>query len=291
MEDKMVRALAKEIGVRAIICDTTQLAREAAQRHGTSPTATYALAEVLTAASLMGALLKVKQRVALKFEGNGPVGKILAESDSYGRIRGFVANPVIDAPESKGVRETAAALGNVGLLTVVKDVQLKELPESVVPLGGQAIDTELTLYLTQSEQIPSLVVINVRLDDAGNVALASGLLLQNMPDHSIDALRQLSERLQELPPLATMLESGKSLEAILAELFGDAAYTVLEHRDLRFQCNCSRQRTEMALVAMGKEELENLLAEQGEATVDCQYCRRQYHFSREDLEDLLVELA
>lgn len=157
MEDYLVRALAREAGVRVIVSANTGLALEATDRHGTLPTATIALAHGLTGAALMGALLKVRQRIAMKFEGSGPLQKILVESDNNGRLRGYVSQPMIDLPDL-GPEQIAAALGDTGLLTVVKDTGMPELSESTVPLGSGNIAAELTFSSTnQSKSHPSLI--------------------------------------------------------------------------------------------------------------------------------------
>lgn len=291
MEDYLVRVLAKEAGVRGIACVTTDLTNEVIKRQQASPAAAGLLAETLTGAALMGALLKIQHRVALKFEGNGPAGRVLVESDAYGKIRGYVKNPHVNIAVDEPRFNTAVTLGTAGLLTVVKDLKLKELAESIVPLGGSPIDTELTLFLTQSEQIPSIVTMGFWRDEDDNIAISGGLLLQALPPYDPETMLQLTHRLEELPPIAAMLHSGKTPEAILADVFSDHEYVELEKRSLQFHCDCSRERTERALLAMGKEELEALINTQGEAEVNCQYCQESYYFSRGALEELLVELV
>lgn len=291
MGDYLVRAIAKKAGIRALVAQTTELTQEATRRHQTLPAATYLLSEALNGAVLFGALLKIQQRVALKFEGNGPAGKLLVESDAYGKVRGYISNPKVDAATAVTPAITAEALGRAGLLTVVKDLRLKDLAESLVPLGGTPLDTELTRFLIQSEQIPSLVSTGTKLDENGRIIKSGGLLLQAMPDHDPDVLSLLINRLEEMPPFEAMLVDGRSPEKILADLFGDIEYEQIETRRLQFHCGCSRERTESALIAMGRHELENILETQGEVTVDCHFCHESYLFTREDLEDLLVEMV
>ena len=290
MADYMIRVIAKEAGVRGLACFTTELAQEAAQRHETKPAATVALAEGLTSAALLGALLKVQQRIALKFEGNGPLKKILAESNAYGKIRGYVANPDVDLPLQQGELDVAEALGNVGLLTVVKDLKLKELAESVVPIAGESLEHELTYYLTQSEQIPSFVNMGVVTNDDGDIELAGGLLIQALPPYQEEIVDQLQDRMEELPPLADLLRAGETPESVLEKLFADIEYDILEKRDLIFHCGCSRERTEKALISLGINELTYLLEEEGGAEVNCHFCHEHYVFTPEDLEGLIAEL-
>jgi molecular chaperone Hsp33 len=286
MADNLVRTIAKEAGVRALLAVTTGLAAEAAGRHQTAPTATAALARALTGAALLGATLKVQQRVALKFEGSGPLWKVVTEADAYGRVRGYVARPETDLPARLDGHDVAAALG-AGVLTVVKDLRIRELYESSVPLLSGEIDADLTYYLSQSEQIPSLVTVGVELDESGRVAHAGGLLLQAIPPYEETHIRQLVERLAEMPPVVSLLAAGQTPGEILDNLFGEVAYTVLEERSLTFYCNCSWERTRRALLLLGREEIEEMLVSEGQAELTCHFCHHKYHFSRADLEEIL----
>lgn len=290
MEDYLLRLLAKNEGVRGFVCLTTNLVNEGNRRHETLPTAAAALGRALTGAVLMGALLKVGQSVALKFEGNGPLQKIIVESDSHGLVRGYVYNPLVNLPLTAQGHDLAGALGAAGLLTVVKDVHLRDLIRSVTPLTTSMIDGDLAAYLEQSEQVASVVQVGSLVDGAGQTAVAGGVLLQAMPSQSGEAIEALRERLQELPPIEAMLSSGQTPEQVTALLFGEMAYTVLEKRPLTFKCTCSRERSEKALLSLGRAELESLLAE-GEAIIDCHFCHERYLFDRDDLEILLNEMA
>lgn len=290
MTDYLIRVISKEAGVRGLACVSTELVQEAAQRHQTEPTAAAALAQGLTGGALMGALLKVRQRVAIKFEGNGPLKKILVESDSYGKLRGYVGEPGVDLPLKQGQHDVVGALGDVGLLTVVKDLRLKELAEGVVPLAGEALDDELTFYLTQSEQIPSFVDLGVYANGQGEIEIAGGLLIQAMPPYEDEIVYRLQDRLQEMPPLAELFHAGETPETVLARLFDGIEYDVLEKRDLVFKCGCSRERSEKALIMLGQDELEYLLENEGQAVVDCHFCHEQYIFTQDDLEGLIAEL-
>lgn len=290
MTDYLIRVIAKEAGVRGLACFTTELAQEAAQRHETKPTATVALAEGLTGVSLLGALLKVRQRVAMKFEGSGPIQKIMAESNAYGKVRGYVGNPDVELPMQNGEQNVPGALGNVGLLTVVKDLRLKELAESVVPLAAEPLADELTNYLSQSEQIPSFVNMGVVTNGDGEIEMSGGLLIQALPPYQDGIVARLQDRMEEMPPLADLFRAGETPESVLEKLFDGIEYEVLEKRDLLFQCGCSRERTEKALISLGIAELEHLLEHDGGAEVDCHFCHEHYIFSREDLEGLIAEL-
>lgn len=292
MKDYLVKIMAKEAGVRAFAVITTETADEARRRHETTPTATYVLAKALTASALMGALLKVQQRVALKFEGTGPLQKTITESDSYGNVRGYVANPDVDLPKLEdGSFDLVAAIGQAGLLTVVRDLKLKQLYEGVVHLEKSDIDADLTYYMNQSEQIPTHIETAVLLNEAGEVTVAGGILIQELPSkEGANAVAQVQEKLQELPPLAQLLQDGKTPEDLLALAFADIAYEELEKRPIQFKCTCSRERTEQALLAIGADELRDLIHNVGEAAIECHFCHEQYYFDKDELTWLLEEI-
>lgn len=292
MADYLVRIIAKEVGVRAFACVTTGLVQEAAQRHQTSLVAGVALGRTLTGAALLGALLKVKQRVALKYEGNGPLQKVLAEADSYGRVRGYVNVSAVDLPLVNEQVDLEAAIGRAGLLTVVKDLRLKEMVESVTTLVASDFSQDLQVYFDQSEQIATAVQVGEVLDETGQLVAAGGLLIQELPAQGqAGAVAALQERLQELPPVADLLAEGQSPEAVLALVFAGMPYEVLEQRPLRFACDCSWDRTRQALATLGAAEIAHLLETEGEAVVHCHYCHEAYHFNQFELDVLLTELS
>jgi molecular chaperone Hsp33 len=290
VSDYLIRVLGKEAGVRGIACVTTGLVSEAARRHGTSPAATGALGYGLTAAALLGSLLKVQQRVALKVAGKGPLKKMITESDSYGNVRGYVNVPNIPAASAIQPDVVAETIGRRGTLTVVKDLRLKNLYESTVPIQTGYLDADLTYYLNQSEQTPSVVEIGVKVDANGQVEAAGGLLLQTLPGEETTTLEGLSERLDDLPPLGEVLADGRTPQDILATIFRDVDFEWLEERSLKFTCGCSRERSRQALSLLDLEELSGLI-EEGEAIVDCHFCHEQYVFKRDDLEALMAEIV
>jgi molecular chaperone Hsp33 len=289
-DDYVLRVIAKEAGVRGLFCTTAVLVQELATRHQTTPTATAALGRGLTGAALLGALLKVRQRIALKFEGDGPLRKMIVESDAYGKIRGYVHEPYVALPMSLSTADpygVGRALG-VGRLTVVKDLQLRDLYESIVPLATGQIDDDLELYLNQSEQIPTAVQVGTLLQEHGRVQTAGGLLLQNLAGYQQTAINQLAERALDMPPVVTQLAEGRTPADIAAELFGslDISYEILETRPLIFKCGCSRERSTQALVSLGVTTIEELIVE-GEAIVDCHFCHERYSFTPQDLHEIL----
>lgn len=290
MSDIMVRVIARDAGVRSLACVTTETVRESVRRHAAYPVAAAMLGYGLTAGALLGGLLKVQERVALKVEGDGPLRKMVIESDAYGHVRGYVAVPDAPSPENLDRTSVSAALGRQGLLTVVKDLRVRDLYRSVVSLEGTELAREVENYLNRSEQIPSLVEIGVAMDENREVLAAGGVLFQSLPGSGPGALAPFAARLASQPPLETQLAQGATPDHILARLFGDTPYDVLEHRLVSFHCTCSWERSRQALKMLEREDLLTLLAE-GEATVDCHFCYARYRFSRDDLEAILHEVT
>lgn len=289
MNDHLIRVISDEANVRAMACLTTATVGEACSRHRTSPTASVALGRALTGGVLLGALLKGRQRVALKFEGGGPLGKIVVEADPMCLVHGYVGNPQADLPLRDGRFDVAGALGHAGLLTVTKDLQLKSPYQGVVNLVSSEIAEDIAYYLTESEQTPSAMGLTTIPDDQGGIAVAGGFLIQSLPPANDAALETLTARIAAMPPLARLLFDGASPKDILDRIFGDIPYEILGHQDVAFHCGCSRDRIEQALITLGVDEIRSL-AERGEDTViTCEFCREPYAFTPEDLRRLADE--
>ncbi|MFZ0549067.1 MAG: Hsp33 family molecular chaperone HslO [Candidatus Promineifilaceae bacterium] len=291
MNDYLIRVMAREAGVRAFACLTTNLVAEACERHETPFTASIALGEALTGGVLFGTLLKVGQRVAVRLAGNQTHRKIVVEAGNNGKVRGYASLPERDILTVFPDIVDPLFIELDGQLTVVKDLQLRNLYESVVPLTGEGIVADLNNYLNQSEQIPSAVEMSVILsekeEDAGRIITAGGLLVQALPPYEADTVRRLADRIQEMPPVEVMLNSGQTPEDILAYLFEDISYEVLEHMPLSYTCSCSRDRSRKALLSLGQEELIQLLETEGQAIVDCHFCHERYHFDSEELSEII----
>jgi molecular chaperone Hsp33 len=286
MADYLVRSLGDKTNIIGLACITTGLAREASQLHGTSPTASAALGRALTGALLMGALLKRGQRIALKFEGNGPLKRIVVEADNEGIARGFVAVPEADLPSKNGKLDVSGLLGNEGTLTVAKDLGLKEPYRGIVKLHTGEIAEDIAYYFLESEQIPSAVGLGVFVEPEGTVSAAGGFLIQTIPPVEDGLVDRIIKNIQEIPFLTHMIREGKTPEDMLARIFSDIPYHVPGKRELSFRCTCSKERVEKALIALGSDELQKFIAEHEETDVTCEYCRTSYRFVRKELEDL-----
>jgi len=289
VEDYIVRIIAKEAGIRALASVSTGVASEGARRHQTTPTASAALACGLTGGILFGSLLKVNQRVAIKMAGDGPLQKMVVEANNYGKVRGYVANPTVELPLISGQPDVAAAIGHNGLMTVAKDLGVKDIHEGIVSIENGLVDKELAHYMKKSEQTDTLIEIGSVSADDGSLAAVGGLLVQALPGERAPVMAILAERINDLPPIAEFLRHDGTPEEMLAELFCDIEYEILEKHSIQFQCNCSWGRSEKALLSLGRTELESLMAE-GETIIDCHFCHEQYIFSEEAIETILDKL-
>lgn len=289
MNDYLVRIVTKAGNVRGIACVTTELVNHACRQHGTNPTASDALGRVLTCGAMMGALVKDKQRVALKFEGNGPLKKILVEANNHGEVRGYVSVPEVDLLPRNGKPDVASAIGKAGFLTVTRDLRLKEPYKGIIQLYTSEIAEDLALYLTESEQVPSAVGVGVLVAPDKTVAVAGGFLIQSLPPADKALIEQLVHQIEQMPPLTELLVQGKTPEDLFASMFTGIPYDVLETQPLVFRCSCNKHRIEHALIALGIEDLTQLIQEGG-ASVFCEFCRTPYHFSREELEQILERI-
>jgi len=288
VNDYLARSITRDGHIRGLACQSRDLVEHACRRHGTYPTACAALGRALTGGALMGALLKTRERVALKFEGNGPLKKVLVEADSNGTVRGYVRVPEVHLRPREDKLDVAGAVGRSGLLTVVKDLRMKEPYTGVVPLYSGEIAEDLAYYLTESEQIPSAVGLGVFVEPEG-VASAGGFLVQSFPGAREDEVESVIEKIQNNPSITELLRSGNTPEDILAGIFQDLDFDIIERRPLAFRCNCSRERVERALISLGPSEISTIIEEQGDAEVTCEFCRQAYSFSREELEQLVEE--
>ena len=280
MTDHIARAMAAKGKIRAIACVTTKLANDISFLQGASPAVTVALGRAISGAALMGSILKQGQRLAIKFEGNGPMQKLIAEADWNGALRATVAVPEAMA------ESIPALLGKAGFLTVTKDLGLKEPYSGTVQLASSEIGEDLAYYLTDSEQIPSAVGVAVSLTPDGQVAAAGGFLIQSLPPSDEAAVDQIMKTISTLPSLTTLLKDGTTPQQLLDILLEGVEHHPLESTDLFFRCGCSREKVERALLSLGKAELERVIEEQGEASVTCEFCKQQYRFERSELETL-----
>lgn len=273
--------------ILGLACVTTDLVDQAARLHGTSPTASAALGRALTGGALMALLLKQDQSLALKFEGDGPIQKIVVEADRTGSVRGLVGNPAADMPPRAGKLDVSGVVGKSGFLTVVKDLGGKENYQGIVSLRSGEIAQDLAYYFAESEQIPSAIGLGVFVEKDCSISAAGGFLIQSFPPADEDLIETLMARLEEMPPVTQILREGGTPESLLETIFTGIPCQQLETGALNLACSCSQRRLERVIISLGQQEIETLIAEHGDIDITCEFCRTTYHFGKEVLEDIL----
>ena len=288
MKDYLIRATAANGQVRAFGVRSRELTETAKNAHDTSPVATAALGRLMSAAVMMGADLKGENDLlTLRMEGDGPMGGLLATADSHGNVKGYAFHPeVLLPPNAKGKLDVGGALG-AGMLSVVKDIGLKEPYVGQTNLVSGEIAEDLTYYYATSEQIPCSIALGVLMNKDNTVRQAGGFMIQLLPGASDELIDRLEERLGELPSITALLDAGKTPEEILSGLLGDFDMEILEKKPVQFHCDCSRERVERAIVSIGKKEIREMIEEGKPIEAGCQFCNKKYSFSVEELEELL----
>ena len=289
---RLVRGLAGDAAFRVLAAETTDAVEEARRRHGLSPTATAALGRALTGAALLAFLLSKtpRERVTLKIEGGGPLGHLVAEAGVDGRVRGYVGHPEADVPLSEKGKLDVGRLIGPGELRVMRSLSNGEIYDSSVPLVSGEIAEDLAHYLLKSEQIPSAVLLGVRVSPEGPVEAAGGMVVQVLPGAPEEAIARLEENLKDLPGFSALLKEKGLTGAVREVLKGlDFEPTDLgEGVQVRFACRCDREKARDSLRFFGPEELREM-AEEGGAEVVCRWCGEVYRFSPEELRALIAD--
>lgn len=291
---------------RVYLAITTQMAEKARQIHNTTPLASAGLGRVLTAAGLMGIMLKnPEDKLTLQFKGDGPAKQILASADGCGSVKGYIANPDVDLPLTKaGKLDVGGSLG-IGELKVIKDLGMKEPYIGAIALVNGEIAEDLTAYFFISEQQNTSVALGVRVERDYTVGAAGGMIIQMLPGAEEEAVSALEAMIEKMPPLTTVIHKlqqesagktqGAMLEALLEELFRDMPREfqpqTLDTRTIGWNCDCNRPRLEKALMSIGEKDLREIMEEDGKAELQCQFCLKKYNFDRDDLKKMLKEIT
>lgn len=289
--DHIVHALLAEGNVRALAAVTTDTVAEAQRRHGLYPTAAAALGRTLTVSALLGTMLKPPQQLFVDIVGDGPLRYIKTNADAEGRVRGYVGNPHVHLPSnSLGKLDVGGAVGS-GHLYVTRDFGLKESYRGYVPLVSGEIGEDFAYYFLHSEQIPSLVAVGVLVEADNTVRAAGGLIVQLLPEAGEDVVDHLEAVAARLPAVSSAVDEGQTAEDLIRFVADGLDVDVVHHRAVRFECGCSRQRFERALVALGTDELEDMRTQEGSAELVCHFCSETYRFSDQQLAELIEETA
>ena len=299
---KVITAIDKSGSFRVYLTITTDLVEEARKIHDTTPLASAALGRVLTGAGLMGLDLKSEgDKLTVLFKGDGPIQQILATATGDGRVKGYAADPSCELPlNDRGKLDVGGAIG-IGDLTVIKDLGLKEPYVGTIALVDGEIADDLTAYYYISEQQNTAFSLGVKVDTDWSIKAAGGMFIQMLPDAEEGAVDALEKMIADLPPITSLVEEatdnnvGKTqegiLEAMLHRIFDvlpeEYQMEILSFRDLNWQCDCSRERLEQVLMSIGSKDLTEIIEEDGEAELVCQFCLKKYHFDKDDLLKLL----
>lgn len=281
---KLFRTITSDGLVMATAVDTTDIVARAEQIHCTSAVATAALGRLLTAAAMMGNMLKgADNTITLRISGDGPLGSLIAVSDSNGDVRGYVTNPTTELPlNSKGKLDVGGAVGK-GSLYVLKDLGMKEPYNGLVPLVSGEIAEDITSYYATSEQIPTVCALGVLVNPDLTVKSAGGFIIQLLPAAGDDTAELVEKGLENLQSVTTMLSSGKSPLDMIKLALKEFEVETLYEQDIYYKCNCSEERVKTALVSLGQKELDDMASEMSEIEVKCHFCEKTYKFSPEEI--------
>lgn len=287
MSDYIVKATAADNQIRAYAATTKDLVEHARQIHNTSPVATAALGRLLTAGSIMGSMQKgEKDLLTLQIQCSGPIKGLTVTADSKARVKGYVGNPaVMLPPNDKGKLDVGKAL-DLGVMSVIKDMGLKEPYVGQTHLVSGEIAEDLTYYFATSEQIPSAVGLGVLVDKDGSVIQAGGFIIQLMPFTPDDVIEKLEKRIAQIDSVTKMLERGLTPEGILEDILGEFGVEFTDTIPAAFKCDCSKEKVSGALATLSKKDMQDIINDGESIEVKCQFCNSAYKFEVEELKEL-----
>ncbi|MGG1514614.1 Hsp33 family molecular chaperone HslO [Paenibacillus oryzisoli] len=288
MSDYLIRGTALDGRIRAFAVQSTELTDELSRRHQTTPTATAALGRTAAAGLLMGAMLKGDEHLIIQVKGGGPIGQIVVDANAKGDVRGYVDNPEVDPPlKANGKLDVSAAVGTDGFLYITKDLGLREPYKGSVPILSGELAEDFTYYFAMSEQTPSAVSLGVLVNVDHSILAAGGFVIQLLPGLTDSEISEIEGELAQIPSFTNMLGQGLSLEQILQTVL--PSFRKLDEMSVRFQCKCSRERVETTLISLGKQELQEMLDEEGSAEVVCHFCNEAYQFDEKNLQRMIEQ--
>ena len=291
MSDSLMKALAYNDEIRIYVVDATEMVEEARKLHGSWNTATAALGRAMIGTTLLSATLKNESdKLTVRIHGDGPLGYLVIDGNMHGQIKAYVNNPEVSLElNEKGKLDVRGAVGTEGSLTITKDQGLKTPFVGQVPLVSGELAEDFTYYMAVSEQTPSSFGLSVLVNPDDSVRVAGGFMIQVLPGVSDETLYSIEETLQTLPQVSDFLDEEKDLEKFLALLTGEGNYKVLEEMPVMYHCDCSKERFADAIVSLGKDEIQQMIEEDGGAEAVCHFCRGKYQYSIKELEELQAE--
>ena len=287
MEDYIVRATAAGGQVRAFAVTARQMVETARQHHNTSPVATAALGRLLGAGAMMGSMMKNEtDMLTLKIQGDGPIRGLTVTADSQGNVKGYAGNPEVMLPPKNGKLDVGGAVG-IGLLTVIKDMGLKEPYSGQTILVSSEIAEDLTYYFANSEQVPSSVGLGVLMEKDNTVDCAGGFIIQMMPFAQEKTICKVEENLKKLSSVTSILKQGHMPEELLEILFEGLGLEITDTMPTQFYCNCSKERVEQAVVSIGRKEIQAMIEDGEDIEVKCHFCNTAYKYTVEELKEII----
>ena len=292
MKDQIIKFLAHNGKISVTCASTTNLVEEARKIHDLSPVSTAVLGRVLTMTALMGCEMKNKtDKLTIQIKGNGPIGKIVAVSDNYPHVKACVTNPRVDIPLNEfGKIDVGGAVGNEGFINVIKDIGLKEPYIGVSPLTSGEIAEDFANYYQTSEQKQTAVALGVLVDKNG-VRASGGYIITPMPDATLEEISIVEQSIFKAGAMSKMLDEQLSLKEIAQKITGDPKVQVIDASiEPVYECGCSKEKFAESLITLGKEQLTELIEEDGKAEIICQFCNKKYNFNKEELEEILNKI-
>ena len=288
MKDYLVRATAADAQIRAFAATTRQMVETARQKHDTSPVVTAALGRLLTAGSMMGSMLKGEEDLlTLQVTGDGPMGGMTVTADSKGHVKGYANEPQVILPaNSQGKLDVGGAVGS-GILRVIQDSGLKDPYVGQPVLQTGEIAEDLTYYFATSEQVPSSVGLGVLMERDNTVRQAGGFIVQLMPFAEEETISRLEQNLGKIRSVTSMLDEGLTPEELLGLVLEGMDIQFRDTCEVEFSCSCSKERVEKALISIGREEIDKMIADGEPIEVKCHFCNKGYQFSVQELEEIV----
>lgn len=286
---KIVRYITEDGSAFVIAADTTDVVARAEQIHKSSAVTTAALGRLMTAASMMGDMLKGKDdSITLRINGSGPAGTLIAVSDSSGNTRGYVQNPIVEIPlNDKNKLDVKGAVGTNGFLYVMKDLGMNEPYVGQSEIVSGEIAEDITNYFAVSEQTPSVCALGVLVDTDLTVKAAGGFIIQLLPGCPDEVIDKIEASVNSIESVTTMLLNNMSPDDIVKKALTGLNIDKLDESDIQYKCNCTRQRVENALISTGTQSLKEMLDDEQEVKVECHFCDKVYNFTKQDIKNLI----
>ena len=287
--DNISRIYCESLKLRAYTVTSLNITQEITKLHNTTPNATVALGRTINAAALLSATLKpqTNQSILIKFSGSGPIGEVHVQTDAFGNLRGYTANPMVDITDPLEKISFSKSIG-AGLLTVIKDTGGNEPYSSVTPLLHGEVAADLAYYLVTSEQIPSAVLIGLNINKEGEITSSGGILIQTFPDTEISVIEKVEANIKKMDRhLGDRLHHGENIYSIVDELFDHNKTEILSTTPLTHKCRCSHETLFKLIKTFGKAEIEDMIEKDNGASITCTFCTKEYNFTKDELLTLI----